>query len=316
MRMPFFSDRWRRTRAPRRSREGFVIVAVLWILIMLAGLAAVYSSYLSNTALAVQVNDAGVQVEALSSAAVELAAHQLTAMQKSDRPTHGRFDVRFGQATMTVRYVSEAARINLNAASKQLLSSFFAALGTSSKDADRFADLVVAWRTPPKPNPSGAQNNAAQTAVPADGPGNGQFDHVDELWLVAGLPPALVERALPFLTIYSGHSDIDILDAAPQVLAALPDMTPERLDRIISRRTITSSTAQSVADLIGSDQAGTTTDAGDTFRINIGIVFDNGRRASSEAVILVNRDEDVPYHILLWHEDADVAWSQSGTIAR
>jgi hypothetical protein len=34
---------------------------------------------------------------------------------------------------------------------------------------------------------------------------------MDELWLVLGLPPALVERSLPFLTIYNGAGEIDVL---------------------------------------------------------------------------------------------------------
>jgi general secretion pathway protein K len=43
-----------------------------------------------------------------------------------------------------------------------------------------------------------------------------------ELWLVLGLAPAMVERALPFLTVFSGSPSIDAMVAAPEVVAALP----------------------------------------------------------------------------------------------
>jgi general secretion pathway protein K len=318
MRRRSVANLWRGDRARRRPRDGFVIVAVLWILIMLAGLAVVYSTYLANTALAVQVNDAGVQVEALASAGVELAAYRLTTQTKGKRETHGQFGVRLGQATVSVRYVSEAARIDLNAADKRLLAGLFTALGARDDDADFFADRIVEWRTPQKPNTRGNQSDISQTAAASNSAGGATLAHVDELWLVPGLPATWVERALPFVTVYSGRPDIDILDAAPQVLAALPDMTPDRVHEILNRRSAaSSSTLQSAADLTGSAVRGATIDAGDTFRIGASIVFDNGRRAQSEVVILVSGDDDdVPYRVLSWHDDAEVALSQSRMAVR
>ena len=42
----------------------------------------------------------------------------------------------------------------------------------------------------------------------------------------------LLERALPFVTVYSGRPQINMLDAAPEVLASLPGMTQERFNAI------------------------------------------------------------------------------------
>ena len=76
------------TCSPRPSaRDGFIIVAVLWILIALATLASIYSIYINNSALAVSVMDDGLQAEALVSASLELTAYRLTVPkndQKSD----------------------------------------------------------------------------------------------------------------------------------------------------------------------------------------------------------------------------------------
>jgi general secretion pathway protein K len=315
---------------PRRARrDGFILVAVLWILIMLASLAVTYSAYLANTALSVEVNDDAVQVEALASAGVELAAYQLTTFPKKSRPPHGHFDFRLGPANMTVTYLSENARIDLNAADSELLSGLFTALGAESKDADQFAERIVDWRTPPKqnspqdPNSSQGSNSAQGSNSPQGlnsprtpnspqdnaGTASATFAHVDELWLVQGLPPALVERALPFVTVYSGRAEVNVLIAAPQVLAALPDMTPERLDGVLNRRDNLSFAAESAADVVGSDQPDATTETGDVFRIDVHIAFHNGRRATSEAVIRLGDDTDeMPYHVFLWH--GDVAGSQ------
>ena len=55
-------------RKPARSLErGFVIVAVLWILVALSALATIFSVYLSKSARVLGANDIGIQAEALAS---------------------------------------------------------------------------------------------------------------------------------------------------------------------------------------------------------------------------------------------------------
>jgi general secretion pathway protein K len=46
-----------RRNAARSSRQGFVLVAVLWLLAALAALATIFSVYLSNSARALALND-------------------------------------------------------------------------------------------------------------------------------------------------------------------------------------------------------------------------------------------------------------------
>ena len=65
-------------------------------------------------------------------------------------------------------------------------------------------------------------------------PRGAPFAHVNELWLVQGLPPALVGRAIPFVTVYSGRPDINVFDAPPELIAALPGMTPLRDGQLFS----------------------------------------------------------------------------------
>ena len=48
--------------------------------------------------------------------------------------------------------------------------------------------------------------------------------------------PELMEQVAPFVTVYSGQPGINVLAASPQVLAALPGMTPDRLYAILAQR--------------------------------------------------------------------------------
>ena len=63
----------------RSGRDGFIVVAVLWILAALATLVTIFSMYVINTATAFAVHDERLQAEGLARAAIELSVYQATA---------------------------------------------------------------------------------------------------------------------------------------------------------------------------------------------------------------------------------------------
>ena len=83
-------------RAPRRkirseTQRGFILVAVLWLLLALATLTTIYSLYLSNSALALSVYDDSLKTEAAMSGALELVNYRLSDPNKNVRPMRGAF---------------------------------------------------------------------------------------------------------------------------------------------------------------------------------------------------------------------------------
>src|SRR5436309_6944947 len=66
--------------------QGFIVVAVLWILAALATLATVYALYVRETAAAFLGHNERLEAQALATAGVELAVYQLTATSER-RPT-------------------------------------------------------------------------------------------------------------------------------------------------------------------------------------------------------------------------------------
>ena len=201
----------------------------------------------------------------------------------------------------------KSARIDLNAASLQLLAGLFGTLGADADSAKFYADRVVAWRTPASnPNPDQdkeitAYRNAGLTYDPREAP----FTSVQELWLVLGLPPTLVERALPYVTIYSGLGTINVMDAAPEVIAALPghDPGPARrgapaAGRAAKRRPARAAIARGRA---GERHAG----ASNAVRVRVQVGLPRGRRINAEAVILLLQDAPDPYRVLSWTDDFD-----------
>jgi general secretion pathway protein K len=288
-----------------QNRRGFIVVAVLWILAALSALVLIYLTFVTNTAVIVAASTDRVRSDALVTAGVELAAYQLTAVRQDGRPSSGTFNARMGAARVSVTFRSEAARIDLNAGSKGLLAGLIIGLGGTPANAADYADRILAWRAPTEGGEDDPETSSYRTAGIAYAPRHAPFPAAEELWLVRGIPPAVVERMLPFVTAFSNMASINIADAAPQVVAALPGMTPERLQDVLAQRADPRFDPRALPGLVGGE--GATLEASRAYRMTVAIDFDSGRRSAAEVVILLLDEGDEPYRVLSWRNAADGA---------
>jgi general secretion pathway protein K len=282
--------------AGRTRNDGFIVVAVLWILAVLATLAVIYSLYVRESAAAFLNHNERLQAQALAMSGIELAVYRLTEVPRQ-RPSLGRFRFREGSAAIGVAFAAENGRIDLNFAAKELFAGLFVGLGADPQSALNFADRIVAWRTPLA---AGAQDTEApiyQSAGKPYGPRHGPFQSVDEVELVTGLPGAFVDRALPYLTVYSGQAAINVLSAPPTVIAALPGMTPDRLQLLIGARD-SGASADAIRGQIGSAASYVATLPSAANRIKVDIRFESGRRIRSQAIVLLVNKDTEPYRML------------------
>ena len=354
-----------RTALEPKGESGFILVVVLWVLGALAALAATYLVYVDNAAFATQINDDRLRIRNAISTGIELTAYKLLAAPDDARPPRGAFTVRLARSTVSVTFVSEGARVDLNAAPKGLLAGLFTAVGVSSSNAATFADRIVGWRTKAAaagqnnagqssgqdnsgPNNSGqgdagqinagqgntgqndaGQNDAGQSnplqinplQIEADqnkevkdykeagyayAPRQAAFQSVLELPLVLGIPPYIVERVLPLVTVFSGSAQIDVRVAPPEVLSALPNVTPEEVQKVLAQRAQNPLDGEALLQVLESARASASVKTSPATRVGMQIRLDNGRTARAEAVILVLlKGGDEPYRVLSWHDDSD-----------
>jgi general secretion pathway protein K len=281
------------------AERGFVIVAVLWIIMALSALTVIFSLYLSASAQALALNDTALQTEALVAASLELTAYQLTLAGEKARPSRGSFHFRMDDADVLVTFTSEAARIDLNFAPKEILAGLFAGLGATRAAAAEDADRIVGWRT----LPASGSTNDEEALYAAAGlnyrPRQSPFANVNELALVAGLPPALVDRALPFVTVFNGSAGVDAAIAAPEVIAALPGKPSDNPGGGLGALSIDASGDASAPAADGAMKAKSS-----SYRIETTIHFSNGRRTASEVAIALG-DKAEPYRVLSWQDDVE-----------
>jgi general secretion pathway protein K len=287
----------------QRNDRGFIVIAVLWILAALSALVLIYLSFVINTAVVVAGGVERVQSDALVTAGVELAAFRLVGTPEAGRATNGTFNARVGTSSVAVTFRSEAARVDLNAAPRGLLAGLMTGLGASPTNAESFADRIVAWRTPTEGGADDPENSFYRTSGATYLPRHAPFPQAEELWLVRGIPPLVIEKMLPFVTVFSNQTSVNVLDAAPQVLAGLPGMTPENLQAVLALRADPAADPRAVRAAAGGE--GATLAGSKAYRITVEATTANGNRSAAEAVVLLLEDDAQPYRVLSWRNAAD-----------
>ncbi|MGC2779546.1 MAG: type II secretion system minor pseudopilin GspK [Bradyrhizobium sp.] len=282
----------------RSAKDGFILIAALWMLAALAALVVVVSQQLGSSARLLRLEDEAVEAEALVSAAIELSAYRLLQSKDEERPRQGGFRLTLGGNDITVSFESEAARIDLNTAPKEMLENLFVTVGTERDAAKEYAERVVAWRSKAT---DAAKAQAEEARYAAAGlkrvPRLAPFAHVGELALVLGLPPSLIDRVLPLVTIFNGSPGIDPTIAAQEVVAALPGMTPLILKDFLNSRASLSGDPDALAKTLGPAAKDAAKGKSKAFRLRIVVGPAGGLRHAATAVIVPGEGEE-PYRLL------------------
>lgn len=289
--------------APRRAsrqnaRGGFVLIAVLWILVALAGLVGAYVAYAVTMAQNADFYLRRVGAEAAVSGALELAVYDLVNMDQDRRPDEGVLDYRIGDVRAQVHYASEAMRLDLNKASLASLTTFFAAEGGNRASAEIYAQRVIAWREKADGPSAGMEDLAYRAAGGSYPPRHGPFQSVEELWDLRDIPPDVVARIAPLVTVYGGRENWEASQDDLAKKAAGADQTASATPQ-----------AQPQQQAQQSPQPQAAPDAGQALkptRFRIRAVDSQGRVNAAEVVAVAARNGEAPYFVLLWRTGDDL----------
>lgn len=229
---------WRRS---SNARRGFVLLAVLWVLVGLAGLGLALSlvgrDALSATQNRVSLTRAHWLAEGCVSVVRAVAATGLADLTRADAAWHTLDEVvadspLTGNTKCDVSVRPAGAALNVNTADAVQLRRVFIALHIMPMSADSLVDAILDWRdADDEPRPNGAERlwyHERQRFTPR----NGSIADVRELARIRGLDQ------MPGLDSVFGVEPGRIpLGRAPRaVLMALPGFTEELADRIAELR--------------------------------------------------------------------------------
>ena len=186
------------------SARGLALVTVLWVLTLLALIAASFSNS-SRTEIKLSFNQLeSARAEAMADAGVHIAILGLLSNDpdrqwRADGTVYG-WD--FGEGEIRVNVWDEGGKIDLNAAPDALLKALFVVLGLGSDEAGALVDKIVDFRDANDLRQlNGAEDRDYDSAGLPYGTKDAPFEAVEELRQVLGMTPALYEAAAPALTV-------------------------------------------------------------------------------------------------------------------
>lgn len=240
---------------PCRQR-GVALLVVMWACTLLAILLGGYAILAHTEGLQANYQFQQARAHYAAEAGVMRAIYSLQAPSVNDRwIADGRmYPMQYEQAKVGVSVTAESGKVDLNAASPDVLTNLFRNVGVDAGRASEIAQAIVDWRSFPISPQQIAQRNAPYTAAGRDyGPRNGPFASVEELQMVLGVTQELYAKVAPYVTIWSGRASPDPNTAPLIALASAPGMDLQHAAAIIAARPAAAAGAGNAPGLVANN---------------------------------------------------------------
>jgi general secretion pathway protein K len=274
------------------TRNGIILVTVLWLIALLAILAVAASVTFRSFSGVIAVERERLQADGLLTAGLEVAGGLVSSAGEDIPLNDVQSTVTMKTGLVRLRLSDEGGRIDIGQAPAELLTALMRAVGAPNPDG--LAKQIVDWRDDRGTAPA----NATQSNGDAK-PGAAPFSDVAQLAQVPGMRPEWVAAAAPLTTVFGGPT-INPLTASPSVIAALPGMTGDRVAAFLSARQIYPTDAARLTALLASAQAFVAVKAPQAVSVQLSAVLEDGYAAEAEAVIVCLKGDRAPYRVLSW----------------
>jgi len=248
-----------------KPQKGIALLMVLWVLTILTVMVFSFSYMARTEAYAALSFRQTIEKKFLAEAGMERGIAELFYMNTNKnktpvRPgdevwrTDGRpYKILTENGYYTIGITNEAGKVDINTTSELILRNLLLNLGLNLDDVDIIVDSVMDWKDSDDLHRLHGSESDYYMSLPNPYKAkNANFDTLEELLLVKGMTPEILygaegkEGIIDFLTVNSKVTKININAAPREVLLAIPGITPELADAIITIRE-----AQDIQDIQG-----------------------------------------------------------------
>jgi len=258
-----------------RDQRGVALVVVLWVTVLLAVMAGVFSSVVRSEARGaanlvsqtrayymaaggVNAAVAGIIDRQRQGGAQAAAPGEQTAQTEEEGwSADGRpRDLRFDGGVVTVRVFDEAGKLDVNKATRDDLVRLFVALGVKGAERDMVIDSILDWRDENNFHRlNGAEDDYYEQLPEPYGAKDAPLATIDELLWIKGVSPEMFYGDAPegggkegedeialglagALTVYTGSLRVNVNTAPVGVLMSLPGVDREAAETIVRTREV------------------------------------------------------------------------------
>ncbi|OGW52363.1 MAG: hypothetical protein A2Y81_03360 [Nitrospirae bacterium RBG_13_43_8] len=240
------------------AEKGIALLMVLWVLTILMVLVLSFSLMTRTETYATASFKEGTEKKFLAEAGLERGILELFYRNANKNQAiileggevwriDGRpYKDQMGEGEYSVRITDESGKININMISDtnaDILRNLLKTLGVQEEEVNTIVDSILDWKDADDLHHlSGAESEYYMSLPNPYKAKNANFDALEELLLVKGMTSEILygdnekKGIIDLLTVYSGTSKVNVNAAPREVLMAVPGITPEIADSIISFR--------------------------------------------------------------------------------
>ncbi len=242
----------------KKTQEGIILIIVMWVLTILMVIVLSFSVTTRTETHATLVFREGLEKKFLAEAGIERGIielfyrnlyrgqEMLEEERKVWRVDGAPYTLQMSNGQIVVKIIDESGKIdinNLNDLSGIILQNLLINAGVSEQEASVIVDSILDWKDADDLRRlNGAESDYYMSLPNTYKAKNEKLDTLEELLLVKGMKPDILfgsgekKGIIEFLAIHSNNTTINLRSAPREVLLAVPGLTQEIVDEIISKR--------------------------------------------------------------------------------
>lgn len=285
-----------------RCQQGIALVMVLWLVVLLTVVAASFTTHTRvetrMTGNLVERHKARMLLQTgLNRALLELMAGNSEQRWQVDGEVH---ELRQGEDRLLIAIRSATGLVDLNRASRDTLFKLFVLIDESLEVRERLVDALSDWRDADDlKRLNGAEDRDYTHAGFDYGTVDRDLESIDELGYVMGFDRDRVAKLRPYVTVYSGATQIDKNYAAQDLI----DLLKSGEDSLGGQLAAAFEQLDSgLVDIDGvEEQHGLGQAQRIGYRISIEATTQGGGQSTVDVDVASSNQRDRPFKILAWH---------------
>ena len=221
------------------AARGAALLLVLWLLVLLSGLIAVFALTARTEALQGSALRTQVAGRHAAEAGIELAAFRMAAADPAARwvPDGRANEMAFEGWALRIAVLDEAGKFDLNAAEPVQLARLMVVLGVEPARADQLAGAIQDWRDEDSLSAvqGGAEDRDYAAAGLPYGAKDAPFTTLSELQQLLGMDLATYRLLVPYVTVFTAAPSPEPAYASAPVLLAM-GLSPDVVAGMLAAR--------------------------------------------------------------------------------
>lgn len=280
------------------SSRGMILLVVLWIVAMMSVVVVALSAYAQKNLSLARLEADRLRTEMTLHAGVDVGVAFVLSINAEDRVLldGSPSTVNIGDGRIVEVAVMDAAGlVDINRANFELINSLGFRLGLSKESIAATTEAIARLRTVSKTE-DGTDNSRERKSPPA------VFVNARQLYGVPGIDRSVVDRLLPYLSLYSIDGKINPMAAPETILQSIPALKPEDLEVLAAAKQRRQWKAPEVQDVLARNDQFLALKAARIFVVSVKTTAGPGLITGSrlQAVIAVNEAGRVPFRTLAW----------------